>query len=67
MGVQLWEASPLVIRGLVVPLDSSLHGAYDAIVLGRMTLAVLLQLLLLTRRARGRIDRMASSRWIVLR
>lgn len=55
-----------VVLGLVAPLDSSLHGAYYAIVLGCMTLAVLLPVLLLTRRARDRIDRIASSRWLVL-
>ena len=53
--------------GLVAPLDSSLHGAYLAIVLGCMTLGVLLAVLLLTRRARERIDRIASARWLVLR
>jgi len=51
----------------VAPLDSSLHGAYHAIVLACMTLAVLLSLPLLTRRARDRIDRIVSSRWLVLR
>jgi len=56
-----------VILGLVAPIDSSLHGAYYAIVLACMTLAVLVPLLLLTRRARDRIDRIASSRWLVLR
>lgn len=56
-----------VVLGLVAPLDSSLHGAYYAIILGCMTLAVLLPLLLLTRRARDRIDRIATSRWLVLR
>ena len=47
--------------------DRSHHGAYYAIVLACMTLAVLLPLLLLTRRTRDRIDRIASSRWLVLR
>ena len=51
-----------VILGLVAPLDSSLHGAYYAIVLGCMILAVLLPVLLLTRRARDRMDRIATSR-----
>jgi hypothetical protein len=44
-----------------------LHGAYDAIVLAYVTLAVLLPLLLVSRRTRDRIDRIASSRWLVLR
>jgi hypothetical protein len=55
-----------VILGMVAPLDSSLHGAYYAIILGCMTLAVLLPVLLLTRGARQRIDRIASSRWLVV-
>jgi len=55
-----------VVLGMVAPLDSSLHGAYDAIVLGCMTLAVLLPVLLLTRGARERIDRITSSRLRVL-
>ncbi|WP_168929298.1 polyprenol phosphomannose-dependent alpha 1,6 mannosyltransferase MptB [Nocardioides sp. GY 10113] len=56
-----------VVLGLVAPLDSSLHGAYLAIVLGCMTVAVLVPVLLLTPRARDRIDRIASSRWLALR
>ncbi|RHW28199.1 hypothetical protein D0Z08_04225 [Nocardioides immobilis] len=55
-----------VILGMVAPLDSSLHGAYYAIVLGCMTLGVLLPVILLTRGAREQIDRIASSRWPVL-
>ena len=55
-----------VVLGLVAPLDSSLHGAYLAIVTGCMTLAVLVPVLLLTRRARESIDRISSSRLLVL-
>ncbi|QYJ03824.1 polyprenol phosphomannose-dependent alpha 1,6 mannosyltransferase MptB [Nocardioides panacisoli] len=55
-----------VVLGMVAPLDSSLHGAYEAIVLACMVLAVLLPVLLLTRRSRERIDRIASSRWLVV-
>jgi alpha-1,6-mannosyltransferase len=51
----------------VAPLDSALRAAYHAIVLACLTLAVLLPLLLLTRRARDRIDRIASPRWLVFR
>ncbi len=58
--------SASVILGLVAPLDSSLHGAYLAIILGCMTVAVLLPLLLLTRRARQRIGRIASSRGLLV-
>jgi hypothetical protein len=39
-----------------------LHGAYDAIVLACITLAVLLA----TGMTRDRIDGIASSRWLVL-
>ncbi len=56
-----------VVLGMVAPLDSSMHGAYLAIVLAVMTLAVLLPVLLLTPSARDRIDRIASSRWLVVR
>lgn len=55
-----------VILGLVAPLDSSLHGAYLAIVLGSMTVAVLVPILLLTRRARVRIDKIVGSRWLAV-
>lgn len=55
-----------VILGLVGPLDSSLHGAYLAIVFGVMLVSVLTPILLLTRPARERIDRIATSRWLVV-
>lgn len=55
-----------VVVGLVAPLDSSLHGAYLAIVLGSMTVAVLVPVLLLTRRARVRIDKIVESRWLAV-
>ena len=55
-----------VVLGLVAPLDSSLHGAYLAIVLGSMLVALLVPLLLLTRPARERIDRIASARWLAV-
>ena len=51
-----------VVLGLVAPLDSSLHGAYVAIVAGSMLAAVLATVLLLTRRARERVDRIATVR-----
>jgi hypothetical protein len=60
---------PIAIRKRDCGQRSSIlrfHGAYDAIVLACMTLAVLLPLLL-SRRARDRIDRIASSRWLVHR
>lgn len=51
-----------VIAGLVAPMDSSLHGAYYAIVLGCMMLAVLAPLLLWTPRARARVERIVHGR-----
>jgi alpha-1,6-mannosyltransferase len=55
-----------VILGLVAPLDSSLHGAYLAIILGSMLVAVLVPILLLTRRARVRLDKIVGSRWLAV-
>jgi hypothetical protein len=49
-----------VLLGLVAPLDSSLHGAYYAIVLGCMTVALLLPVLLVTRGARERVARIIA-------
>ena len=50
-----------VIAGLVAPMDSSLHGAYYAIVLGSMIVAILAPVLLWTRGARERVERIASA------
>ncbi|WP_244931391.1 polyprenol phosphomannose-dependent alpha 1,6 mannosyltransferase MptB [Nocardioides sp. W7] len=55
-----------VVLGLVAPLDSSLHGAYLAIVLGSMLVAVLVPVLLLTRSARNRLDKIVRSRWLAV-
>jgi alpha-1,6-mannosyltransferase len=52
------------IGGLVAPLDSSLHGAYLAIVLGSMLVACLLPILLLTARARVRIEKIVTAEWL---
>ena len=49
-----------VLLGLVAPLDSSLHGAYYAIVIGCMSIALLLPALLLTRAARERVARIVA-------
>lgn len=49
-----------LLLGLVAPLDSSLHGAYYAIVVGAMSVALLLPVLLLTRAARERLARIAD-------
>lgn len=52
------------VAGLVAPLDSSLHGAYLAIVLGSMLVACLVPVLLLTPRARVRIEKIVSAPWL---
>ncbi|CAB4703707.1 unannotated protein [freshwater metagenome] len=49
------------VFGLVAPLDSSLHGAYTAIALGSVLVALLVPVLLLTTGARRRLDRIALS------
>lgn len=49
-----------LLLGLVAPLDSSLHGAYYAIVIGCMTVALLMPVLLLTRAARERVARIVD-------
>ena len=53
-----------LVAGLAAPLDSSLHDAYLAIVLGSLLLAVFVLVLLLTRRSRARIERITSAQWI---
>lgn len=52
-----------LIGGLVAPMDSSLHGAYLAIVIGSLVAAAVAVLLLITRRARERLDGIATDEW----
>jgi hypothetical protein len=52
------------VGGLVAPLDSSLHGAYLAIVLGSMLVACLVPVLLLTSRARVRMEKIVTAEWL---
>ncbi len=52
-----------VVAGMVAPLDSSLHGAYLAIVIGSMLVAASTLLLLVTSAARERLQRIASPAW----
>lgn len=54
-GVMAALLSVCAISGLVAPMDSSLHGAYLAIVSGSLTVAAVVLLVLLTRRARDRM------------
>ncbi|WP_133241276.1 polyprenol phosphomannose-dependent alpha 1,6 mannosyltransferase MptB [Nocardioides gansuensis] len=53
-----------VVAGLVAPLDSSLHGAYLAIVIGSMLVAGAVLLLLVTRAARERLEKIATAEWL---
>nr|WP_257956946.1 polyprenol phosphomannose-dependent alpha 1,6 mannosyltransferase MptB [Nocardioides sp. B-3] len=51
----------VVISGLVAPLDSSLHGAYVAIVVGSLLVTALVLVLLATRTARERLEKIATA------
>lgn len=51
----------VVISGLVAPLDSSLHGAYVAIVVGSLLVTALVLALLATRTARERLEKIATA------
>lgn len=51
----------VVVSGLVAPLDSSLHGAYVAIVVGSLLVTGLVLTLLATRTARERLERIATA------
>lgn len=52
-----------VVAGMAAPLDSSLHGAYVAIVIGSMLAAALTVLLLVTPRSRDRLRGIAGPAW----
>ncbi len=54
----------MVISGLIAPLDSSLHGAYIAIVVGSLLVAALVLVLLATRTARERLEKIATAPWL---
>ncbi|GAB4085768.1 hypothetical protein GCM10028784_23980 [Myceligenerans cantabricum] len=51
----------VVLTGLVAPLDSSLHGAYLFIMVGAMSVAILMTVLLLTRHGRERLRNIADA------
>lgn len=52
-----------LVSGLVAPMDSSLHGAYLAIVIGSLVVAAAAVLLLVTRRARERLAGISTAAW----
>ncbi|WP_447644902.1 hypothetical protein [Nocardioides zeae] len=49
-----------VVGGVVAPLDSSLHGAYLAIVMGSMIATGTVALLFATHRSRARVERIVA-------
>jgi alpha-1,6-mannosyltransferase len=53
-----------VVAGLVAPLDSSLHGAYLAIVIGSMCVTAAVLLLLATTAARDRLEKIVTAEWL---
>lgn len=53
-----------VVAGVVAPLDSSLHGAYLAIITGSMTAVGVVLVSMLTPGARERIERIATAEWV---
>jgi alpha-1,6-mannosyltransferase len=53
-----------VVAGLVAPLDSSLHGAYLAIVIGSMCVTAAVLVLLATTAARDRLEKIATAEWL---
>jgi alpha-1,6-mannosyltransferase len=53
-----------VVGGLVAPLDSSLHGAYLAIVTGSLLVGAAVLVLLATRGARERLEKIATAEWL---
>lgn len=57
----VWVA---VVAGVAAPLDSSLHGAYLAIVVGSLVATGLVLALLATTRARATLDRVATAVWL---
>ncbi len=52
-----------LVAGLVAPMDSSLHGAYLAIVIGSLVAAGVSVVLLVNRRARERIVAITTEEW----
>jgi alpha-1,6-mannosyltransferase len=53
-----------LIGGAVAPLDPSLRGAYLTIVVGSLCAAVMVAILLFTKRSRERLERIAESDWL---
>jgi len=61
---RLWLIAVALIMGMVAPLDSSLHGAYLAIIIGSLVSAVVTAVLLLTRASRLRLGKIADAEWL---
>lgn len=62
-GAMLALVATSLVSGLVAPMDSSLHGAYLAIVIGSLVVAGAAVLLLVTRRARERLAGISTAEW----
>ncbi|GAA5134787.1 polyprenol phosphomannose-dependent alpha 1,6 mannosyltransferase MptB [Alloalcanivorax gelatiniphagus] len=62
-GAMLALVAVSLVSGLVAPMDSSLHGAYLAIVIGSLVVAAAAVLLLITRRARERLAGISTEAW----
>jgi alpha-1,6-mannosyltransferase len=65
--VTLWVIAVSLILGLVAPLDPSLHGAYEAILVGTLLVSLLIAALLLTDKSRARLERIADADWMLVR
>ncbi len=61
---RLWLIAVALVMGMVAPLDSSLHGAYLAIIIGSLVSAVVTAVLLLTRASRLRLGKIADAEWL---
>ena len=55
-----------LVMGLVAPLDSSLHGAYLAIIVVCIAIALLVAVLLLTEKSRRRLEKIADADWMAV-
>jgi hypothetical protein len=55
-----------LILGLVAPLDSSWHDAYEAIIVGTLIVAWIVAALLLTEKSRTRLEKIAEADWLLV-
>ena len=55
-----------LILGLVAPLDSSWHDAYEAVIVGTLIVAWIVAALLLTEKSRTRLEKIAEADWLLV-